>query len=589
MATELTTPPLTEHPVNPSGNPRSTHRRGPGRGGAADDETQSQQVHNSDAGLSTPRITGAQVTRLIIGVIWLGFSQQWFFEPLRTPAPGLTLLAGAIGMVTILSALLVRGDRWEQRLDIGLLAGSLLFLLLYVVAATYSTFASDEVAFGQQAAVFLLHGHDPYTASYATTFHTYGVSYGTPTLGGGKVTQLSYPAASFLLLVPFVLLLGAHSYAYIGAVYLGVAASVWMLARSLPRQVWPAFALLFILPPVQSLLLNDLDFLYLPFLIASYRWLDSFQDPAHNGVARWLSPLLLGAACSVKQNPWFLVPFVLVMAVMIARSRGQNPWTVGARYAGAVALAFLAINLPFIIWSPSGWVAGTLHPLITAAVPWGIGFGTLLLLWGTGSYAWFGLAGVIAWVAALLVYLRFYSRLWMLGPLLAVLPLLFTNRNPAQYFTVAPFLCVFVGAVLRVPPPPMVRGRRTLSLAAVVAGCAAVAISVAGLAMPSPLSVRVLSASATTDSFTATVGVMNRGTRAMAPHFIVTVGVIPDEPATVMSGPARIRPGTRAVYVIRAAEMSGMPSRGSTTTFEIDATTASPNTFVSSPVATYTG
>ncbi len=589
MATELTTPPPTKHPVNPSGNPRPGVRRGGAGPGTTHDETQSRQELNPDAGPSIPRVTGAQVTRLIIGILWLGFSQQWFFEPLRTPSPGLTLLAGAIGVAIILSALLVRGDRWEKRLDIALLAGSLLFLMLYVVAATYSTFASDEVAFGQQAAVFLLHGHDPYTASYAATFHNYGVSYGTPTLGGGKVTQLSYPAASFLLLVPFVFLLGAHSYAYMAAAYLGVVASVWMLARRLPRQVWPAFALLFILPPVQSLFLNDLDFLYVPFLIASYRWLDSFQDPAQNGVARWISPLLLGAACSVKQNPWFLVPFVLIMVVMIARSRGQNAWSVGARYVGAVTLAFVAINLPFIIWSPSGWLDGALHPLITAAVPWGIGFGTLLLLWGTGSYAWFGLAGVIACVSALLFYVRFYPRLWMLGPLLAVLPFLFTNRNPAQYFTIAPFLCVFVGAVLRVPPPSIVRGRRTLGFAAVATGCAAVAISVAGLAVPSPLSVRVLSASATTDSFTATVGVMNRGTRAMAPHFIVTVGVIPDEPATVMSGPARIRPGTRAVYVIRAAEMPGMPSRGSRTTFEIDATTASPTTFASSPVATYTG
>jgi hypothetical protein len=92
-------------------------------------------------------------------------------------------------------------------------------------------------------------------------------------------------------------------------------------------------------------------------------------------------------------------------------------------------------------------------------------------------------------------------------------------------------------------------------------------------------------ATATTKYFTATVDVINHASSALAPHFIVSEGLIPQQPASVLEGPVWLMPGASAEYLIRTPQVSGLPGPGQTTSFVIYATTTSPNTFAVSPVA----
>ncbi|MGO8686460.1 MAG: hypothetical protein ACLQT7_04625 [Candidatus Dormibacteria bacterium] len=530
-------------------------------------------------------ISARQMIRFVIGILWLGASQSWFGAPLGTPSPGFTVIAAGFGFVAIGGAMLVRGEEAQRRFDLLLLGFSVLFLLFAMYTWVGSVFESDEVAFGQQGAAFLLQGHDPFTANYAAALGAFGVRFGTPTLAGTVVHQFSYPAGSLLLLAPLVALLGFHSYAFLAGNFLATMASVAILVRRLPAQFLGALALLLLLQPIYFLLASCLDPLFLPFILVALLEVERFRAPDAGALARWASPVCLGIACSVKQNPWFLVPFLIVMAVMAARDRRARQWVAGLTYAGLVALTFLLVNLPFIIWSPSAWLAGALHPLTTPAVPWGLGMGTLLLLFGTGAFSLFSVSAVLAWISELLLYVRFYSRLKPAAPLLAVLPLMLTNRNPAEYFVLAPLLFAFLCAIVGPVSLPIVTGRHALVAAAALAGCLAVVVATAGLAVRPPLSVVIDTESASAHYFTATIEVVNHGSSTLTPHFIVSQDIIPEEPATVLDGPARLLPGASAAYRIRTPEIAGLPGPGQTTNFVVYASTTSPDTFAASPVA----
>src|SRR5438270_7490547 len=102
----------------------------------------------------------------------------------------------------------VTGERAQRRLDIYLLAGSVLIVALSGVGAvTSGSFTTDEIALNQGAAATLLHGANPFTSDLSWTLSQYGISGGSFTLDGGLVTSQTYPSLSFLLYVPAVALI----------------------------------------------------------------------------------------------------------------------------------------------------------------------------------------------------------------------------------------------------------------------------------------------------------------------------------------------------------------------------------------------
>src|SRR5579875_484186 len=72
-------------------------------------------------------------------------------------------------------------------------------------------YLTDAEAFDDLAARTLLHGRDPYTTSMAAAASMFSepARYWTYTVTGGHVTHVSYPAGSFLVDIP-ALILGVH-------------------------------------------------------------------------------------------------------------------------------------------------------------------------------------------------------------------------------------------------------------------------------------------------------------------------------------------------------------------------------------------
>ncbi len=241
-------------------------------------------------------------------------------------------------------------------------------------------YTTDSAAFNQVAAHLLVHGKNPYTHSMAPAagllnspdrFWTYLVN-------GSYVLHVSYPAGSFLLEAPLMALGFRHEVTD----WLDLAA--WLVTGVLLFVMMPVslrwLAALILLTSVYVGMFTNggTDVLFLPFLVlAVWRW-DRFATGRGAGLAGWLGPVCLGLACSIKQTPWFCVPFLVVGVALEARRSGRGIGIgTGARYLAIVVAVFVAVNLPFIVWSPGAWARGIVLPLTKGLVADGQGAVTL--------------------------------------------------------------------------------------------------------------------------------------------------------------------------------------------------------------------
>ena len=182
-------------------------------------------------------------------------------------------------------------------------------------------YSTDSAAFNQVAARVLLHGHNPYTTTMASAARLLQVPAHnwTYTVNGGHVTSLSYPAGSFLFQVPAMALGFHHQIVDWMDLYAWLITGV-LLFVLIPASVRWLAALLILTPIfVQMFSAGGTDAAFVPFLIlAVWRW-DRFHLGRSAGVASWIGPIALGLACSIKQTPWFCLPFLVVGLFIEAR------------------------------------------------------------------------------------------------------------------------------------------------------------------------------------------------------------------------------------------------------------------------------
>jgi hypothetical protein len=249
-------------------------------------------------------------------------------------------------------------------------------------------------------------------------------------------SKVSYPALSFLTLVPFV---GAHDYnvlpLYLLA-YLALVAIGWKIARPEMRPL----LLLVSLANVgmwNSVVGGNVDLVYLLFIVLSWLVLDQ----------RWWSAIFLGLAVATKQPAWLFIPFY---AILVYRRYGMQETI---RRLGVAGIIFLAFNLPFMLWNPQAWLSGILAPVADPMFPLGVG------LVGLGTTPVFSYlpssAYTVMEVIALLCCLGWYWRICKALPeaamLLAFLPLFFAWRSLPSYFYV-PALPILILLMARIVP-----------------------------------------------------------------------------------------------------------------------------------------
>ncbi|GAC1360599.1 MAG: hypothetical protein NVSMB44_12530 [Ktedonobacteraceae bacterium] len=232
-------------------------------------------------------------------------------------------------------------------------------------------------------------------------------------------SKVSYPAFSFLVLVPFILLPYHNVYLFYLLSYLALIIVAWKMARPEMRP-WVLLLGVANVPMWTSVLGGNLDVFYSLLLVLA--WLRREQ--------RWSSALLLGLALASKQIAWFFIPFYIIL---IWRTQGGREACWRICIAGSL---MLAINLPFMLWNPQAWLAGILAPVVDPMFPLGVGVINLSIA-HLIPFLPFVLYPLLEY-GLLCCFSAWYWRLCRVHPeaamLLAVVPLFFAWRSLPSYF-----------------------------------------------------------------------------------------------------------------------------------------------------------
>ena len=246
------------------------------------------------------------------------------------------------------------------------------------------------------------------------------------------VTRPSYPALSFVLLVPFVALGLDTNYVYLGCLLAAIAIIVWQSGAGLRPFVLTA--LLGASCLTAFTVGGSADLLYALPLVAAWIWRE-----------RLIGAVLFGAACAVKQIAWFFAPFWFIAAV------ATLGWRAALRHTLLAAAVFVGTNLPFILWHPADWLAGVLTPLVEPMFPRGAGIVFLATNGGwqlLSSNAYLVLE-VAAMAVCLVVAWRTRRSSPEIGVALAIIPLYFAWRSLFSYFFLVPLFAL--AGLVRLP------------------------------------------------------------------------------------------------------------------------------------------
>lgn len=534
-------------------------------------------------------LTIAGVARVLTGLLWVTWAAWLNLQPpssARLTQPLIWTALAAAGVAVMAAAVLARDERSQRRLDVILITGTIvLVVLLPVVASIGGGYSTDELAYDQSAAAALLHGLNPYSVNLAPALQTFGVGNPTVTLHGTIESNLNYPALSFLLYVPSVLLFGAQSYAGMLSNAIAWGAAGWIMWRLLSPSLRPWIPVLLALPAfLGGITYGDTDSLFVPFVLVAVCAWDRFADPEEPRGRRWIGPIALGLACCVKQQPWLIAPFLLAGVSIEAHVRGRPWWRTGAGYAAIAGTAFLVPNLAFVAWDPGAWLHDLFTPLTGALVPMGLGPAGLLrpLATGGGNLGLFGLAAGAAFSAALALLLIDYARMRRIVVMLPLAALFLSTRSLAAYFVYCVPALVVGAATLRSAPALHLgpRLRRALTGASAALGFAAAAFVVAAIAAPAPLSISVAHSKATASQLTIVADVTNTTDRPLSPNFFLAKNLDYNQVFTSVAGPATLNPGARAEFTLTATENAGTPHEGDE--FQVQAGTLGPDAISSS-------
>ena len=328
----------------------------------------------------------------------------------------------------------------------------------------WTPYHNDAIALNECAARLVLHGRDPYTdLDVFACYQSLGIGPDrtTPLRQGAFadvavypsdaqmdqvwdqrvsgigtndefVWRPSYPALSFLLLLPVVAAGWDTNYLYVACLLLAMALVV---ARA-PRTLRPFFltALLGAASLAAFTVGGSSDLLYaLPLVVA---WM--YRE-------RGWAAVPFGLALATKQIAWFFAPFWIIAVVT------ERGWRAAARDMAIAAGIFAATNLPFIVHDWQAWIAGIVTPVVEPMFARGAG---LIFLFTNGGLPLlpsvaYAVAETIAGIVCLVLAWRTRRTSPELGAVLAIVPLFFAWRSLFSYFFLLPLFAL--AAVARMP------------------------------------------------------------------------------------------------------------------------------------------
>ncbi len=288
----------------------------------------------------------------------------------------------------------------------------LVFLAFTFLVVHFAYFGTDELAIDFYSAYNFIHGIDPYipssTADLYTWIRNYDPSFseyhfGTPLTTGGVVTNLGYPALSFILEVPSLLLHFPPTYTLFAFYLLTVFA---IYAKFRRTSVFTAM--------MPGILANP-NFAYYPAGgVTDIVWVFFVVLSLIVSDAK-LKGVLYGLAVSFKQTPWILLPFYLLHM----KREGKSV----VDFAFYSLLAFLVINGYFIAISPVLYFKDILSPVTSPLL--GIGFGPSILAFNGFFYVsrdFFTFAALVVTITEIYLFIKDYNYFrdkWTLFPYFA--------------------------------------------------------------------------------------------------------------------------------------------------------------------------
>jgi uncharacterized membrane protein len=275
---------------------------------------------------------------------------------------------------------------------------------LYVVSAIAykGAYRTDVLAYSHYSAIlFANQGASPYTQDMAKALEMFAVQPSdlTPLTSGVYLTTFQYPALHFLVFVPFVWL-GLRDMRWVLALFeVLVVLTLYLKSpqKLRPMLLLPLFAGSDLMINFTAASVSDALWV-LPLLFAAFY----MEKPLVSGV-------FYGLACAMKQTPWFLAPFLLIYLMRTEdNKRFRERLLRIARFVGATAAVFLAINLPFMLMNLTAWFRNVLTPMAEDLVIISQGFSLLteagLLPVGKAFYAVLAVAVAVVLIVNYYVY-----------------------------------------------------------------------------------------------------------------------------------------------------------------------------------------
>lgn len=406
---------------------------------------------------------------------------------------------------------------------------------------------TDGHLFMETAARFVLAGKNPYAERLADAFRIYPMpmSQVTPLVDGDFSDRVAYPALSFLVLVPALLL---HIPTYL------VYACAFIAAASIVIQKAPGWAR----PFVVAVFISDeafsafsfggvTDTVWVLFVVGAVVWWRSRPTAA---------AFLIGLACSYKQHPWFLVP---LLVLRIAHDHSERPWGPAARrFLAITAGVFALVNVVFVLIGPHRWLNGVSEPLAAPMAQLSEGLTALSMTGvipmprnGTSAIFW------ATYALSLFAYARHTRVLRQWCWVLPAVVLWFSYRALMSYwyfFALVAIAALFADGDDEQRSEEPSRSWRPVAIAGGAWATALCGFLVWCATRPAPFVVEI---AGPTDAwerfgFVLRVRVENRLDRVAFPQFWLQSTSQQPLPWQLEDGPAALAPGESGLFVVRA-------------------------------------
>ena len=307
-----------------------------------------------------------------------------------------------------------------------------IMLLTYIFYLAGPRLPTDETVLDLYAGHIFLRGLDPYNSSLtlgAFPFYHFPYYYDTPLTNGGYVSTYSYPALSFITMLPAVVFDLKPALVMLPFFIIPVFL-VWYKAWSMKEWILS----IFILMPFLSFVMyapqvefGDLNIVWTSLLMISYFFISRTR----------LSGAFYGASLSVKQFPALMLPFLLYY---IFRTYGLRKTLIWAITAAGV---FLAINGYFMLIDFHFFVHNLLQDEFSPLLGVGFGISQISFLGFIDiQRVDFTIALIVTFLAMLGTYIIFFDKMRYALFAFPILIFLFNYRLFIQYLAYWLFLSI---------------------------------------------------------------------------------------------------------------------------------------------------